>query len=60
MGYSFRFYLFSGIMGASLVLLADSFGRLTFGIDPPVGVIMGIMGAPFLVYLLLRKVNSTL
>ena len=56
----FRFYLFSGIMGASLVLLADSFGRLIFGIDPPVGVIMGIMGAPFLVYLLLRKVNSTL
>jgi ABC-type Fe3+-siderophore transport system permease subunit len=50
----FRFYLFSGIVGASLVLLADSFGRLIFGID------MGIMGAPFLVYLLLRKVNSTL
>jgi ABC-type Fe3+-siderophore transport system, permease component len=55
-----RFYFFSGIVGASLVLFSDSFGRLIFGIDPPIGVIMGIMGAPFLVYLLLRKVNSSL
>jgi len=55
-----KFYLLSGVLGSSLVLLADSFGRLIFGIDPPVGVIMGIMGAPFLVYLILRKVDSTL
>ncbi len=55
-----KFYLLSGILGASLVLIADSIGRLIFGIDPPLGVIMGIIGAPFLIYLLLRKVNSTL
>ncbi len=49
------FYLFSGIVGSILVLLSDGIGRLVLGIDPPVGIIMSIVGAPFFVYLTTRK-----
>lgn len=45
------FYLLSGVVGSSLVLLSDGAGRLFLGIDPPVGIIMSILGAPFFVYL---------
>ncbi len=45
------FYLLSGVVGSSLVLLSDGTGRLFLGIDPPVGIIMSILGAPFFVYL---------
>ncbi|NPA79488.1 MAG: iron ABC transporter permease [Thermotogae bacterium] len=45
------FYVLSGVVGAILILLSDALGRLLLGIDPPVGVVMSIVGAPFFVYL---------
>lgn len=49
------FYAFSGMLGIFFVLLGDSFGRLLLGIDPPIGVIMGIIGSPFFIYLILKE-----
>jgi len=36
------------------VLLADLIGQFVFDTKFPVGVITGILGAPFLLYLLIR------
>ncbi len=44
----------AGLTGASLVLLADIIGQFTFDIRFPVGIITGILGAPYLIYLLIR------
>lgn len=44
----------AGLTGASLVLLADLIGQFTFDIRFPVGIITGILGAPYLIYLLIR------
>lgn len=44
----------SGLVGASLVLSADLIGQFAFGIRLPVGIITGILGAPYLLYLLAR------
>lgn len=44
----------SGLVGALLVLVADLAGQFAFGARYPVGVITGILGAPFLLYLLVR------
>lgn len=46
--------LASGLVGALLVLLADFLGQYALGTRFPVGVITGALGAPFLVYLLVR------
>lgn len=46
--------LASGLVGALLVLVADFVGQYAFGTKFPVGVITGALGAPFLVYLLVR------
>ncbi|NPB03535.1 MAG: iron ABC transporter permease [Thermotogae bacterium] len=46
-----NFYLASGVVGASLVILSDATGRLILGIDPPIGIIMSILGAPLFVYI---------
>jgi len=40
--------------GALLTLAADLVGQFVFGTRYPVGVITGVLGAPFLVYLLIR------
>ena len=42
------------LVGASLTLLADFAGQFAFGARYPVGVITGVLGAPYLVYLLIR------
>ncbi|MEO0139131.1 MAG: iron ABC transporter permease [candidate division WOR-3 bacterium] len=57
LGYreGWQFYAFSGMLGIAFVLLGDSLGRLIFGIDPPIGVIMGIIGSPFFIYLVLKE-----
>jgi len=44
----------AALMGGCLVLLADLIGQFVFDTKFPVGVITGILGAPFLLYLLIR------
>ncbi len=44
----------SGLTGAVMVLLADLIGQYAFGVRFPVGIITGILGAPYLLYLLIR------
>lgn len=44
----------SGLVGALLVLIADFIGQFALGIKLPVGVITGILGAPYLIILLIR------
>lgn len=44
----------AGLVGALLVLVADLVGQYAFAIRYPVGVITGVLGAPYLVYLLIR------
>lgn len=45
----------SALVGALLVLLADMLGQFAFGARYPVGVITGMLGAPYLIYLLIRS-----
>ncbi|MCO1660824.1 FecCD family ABC transporter permease [Pseudonocardia humida] len=45
----------SGLVGALLVLVADFLGQFAFGTRFPVGVITGVLGAPYLIYLLVRS-----
>jgi iron complex transport system permease protein len=50
-----RVFPLSAIMGASLLMMADIVARgLTRVVDLPVGAVMAILGAPFLIYLLRR------
>lgn len=44
----------SGLVGAILILGADLTGQFAFDIKFPVGIITGILGAPYLLYLLIR------
>lgn len=44
----------SGLVGAALVLGADLIGQYAFDTRFPVGIITGILGAPYLLYLLIR------
>lgn len=44
----------AALVGALLVLLADLLGQYAFGTRYPVGVITGALGAPYLVYLIIR------
>lgn len=44
----------SGLVGAILILGADLIGQFAFDIKFPVGIITGILGAPYLLYLLIR------
>ena len=48
----------AGLVGAVLVLLADLIGQFAFSTKFPVGVITGILGAPYLIFLLIRM-NKT-
>jgi iron complex transport system permease protein len=48
----------SALVGAVLVLVADLLGQFAFDTRYPVGVITGILGAPYLVYLLIRTNRS--
>ncbi|MEV0620018.1 iron ABC transporter permease [Nonomuraea sp. NPDC050404] len=44
----------AGLVGALLVLVADFAGQYAFGTRYPVGVVTGVLGAPYLVYLIVR------
>jgi len=48
----------SGFVGALLVLVADLVGQFAFDSRYPVGVITGVLGAPYLIYLLIRTNRS--
>jgi iron complex transport system permease protein len=45
----------AGLVGALLVLVADLAGQWAFGVRYPVGVVTGVLGAPYLVYLIIRS-----
>lgn len=53
-GTSYSNIIPSGLVGAILVLGADLIGQYAFAVRYPVGVITGIVGAPYLIYLLIR------
>ena len=44
----------SGMTGAILVLLSDLIGQMAFSTRYPVGIITGILGAPYLLFLLIQ------
>jgi iron complex transport system permease protein len=44
----------AALVGAVLVLVADLGGQFAFGTRYPVGVITGVLGAPYLIYLIVR------
>lgn len=44
----------AGLVGAALVLAADLVGQYVLGTRFPVGVVTGILGTPYLLYLLVR------
>lgn len=48
----------AGLVGALLVLVADFAAQYAFGTRLPVGVVTGVLGAPYLVYLLIRSSRS--
>ena len=49
--------LHAGMTGAVLVLISEAVGQFAFSTRYPVGVITGIIGAPYLIYLL-TKLNQ--
>lgn len=44
----------AGLVGVNLVLASDLIGQFAFVARYPVGIITGILGAPYLIYLLIR------
>jgi iron complex transport system permease protein len=48
----------AGLVGALLVLVADLLGQSAVGTRYPVGVITGVLGAPYLLFLLVRTNRS--
>lgn len=50
--------LSAGLVGALLVLVADLVGQFAFDGRYPVGVVTGAVGAPFLIFLLIRTQRS--
>jgi iron complex transport system permease protein len=53
-GVGFSPLIPAGLIGIILVLGADLIGQFAFTARYPVGVITGILGAPYLIYLLIR------
>lgn len=45
----------AGLVGSLLVLTADFVGQFAFDTRFPVGVITGVLGAPYLIYLIIRS-----
>ncbi|MGO3886510.1 MAG: iron chelate uptake ABC transporter family permease subunit, partial [Mycetocola sp.] len=45
----------SALLGALLVLVADFVGQFLLGTRFPVGVVTGVLGAPYLIYLIVRS-----
>ncbi|GAA3431481.1 FecCD family ABC transporter permease [Kutzneria kofuensis] len=45
----------SAVLGALLVSVSDLIARTAFGIELPVGVVTAVLGAPYLMFLIIRK-----
>jgi iron complex transport system permease protein len=45
----------AALVGATLLLLADTLGSSTFAVDVPAGIMVSAMGAPYFLYLLARS-----
>lgn len=45
----------SAVIGALLVSVSDLIARTAFGIELPVGVVTAVLGAPYLMFLIIRK-----
>ena len=45
----------AALVGALLVLVADLCGQYAFDHRYPVGIVTGVLGAPYLVYLIIRS-----
>lgn len=54
MGIGFSSVIPAGLVGIILVLASDLIGQFAFVARYPVGVITGILGAPYLIMLLIR------
>jgi iron complex transport system permease protein len=48
----------AALVGAVLVLVGDLVGQYALGTRLPVGVVTGVLGAPYLVYLIVRTNRS--
>jgi iron complex transport system permease protein len=44
----------AALVGALLMLVADFLGQYALGVRYPVGVLTGVLGAPYLIYLIIR------
>ncbi len=55
MGRGTSLFVPAALVGALLVLVADFVGQYAFGTRYPVGVVTGALGAPYLVYLIIRS-----
>ncbi|XID91464.1 FecCD family ABC transporter permease [Paenibacillaceae bacterium WGS1546] len=53
-GVGFSNVIPAGLVGVNLVLAADLIGQFAFAYRFPVGIITGLLGAPYLIYLLIR------
>ncbi|MNE72067.1 Iron-uptake system permease protein FeuC [compost metagenome] len=53
-GVGFSGVIPAGLVGVVLVLAADLIGQFAFVTRFPVGVITGLLGAPYLIYLLIQ------
>ena len=53
-GVGFSSLIPAGLIGVILVLAADLVGQFAFTVRYPVGVITGIIGAPYLIFLLIK------
>lgn len=53
-GANFSSLIPAGLVGVNLVLAADLIGQFAFEIRFPVGIITGLLGAPYLIFLLIR------
>lgn len=50
--------LAAGLFGSALVLAADLTAQYLLGLRLPVGVVTGVLGAPYLIFLLIRSSRS--
>ena len=51
-----RLFAFAPVVGATVVLLGDLFGRTVFApSEVPVGIVMAFIGAPFFLSIILRR-----
>lgn len=53
-GVGFSNVIPAGLVGVNLVLAADLIGQFAFAYRFPVGIITGLLGAPYLIFLLIR------